>query len=182
MAVTDAIDFSLFAHHNKDRSWNDISYVLLNRIDSVDTFWRVFNTIKEQKVYDDFSLYFMKENIKPKWEDPRNISGGCLSYKINTTSLNEIHDLFLHTCIQCAENKIIEFDDIVNGVNVIVKSRHIIIKLWLSEIKNKVSLTKEFIQHIGIENIKKGIRQAHRSNIKRDIRKNTFYRYRSHNA
>jgi hypothetical protein len=121
----------------------------------------------------------MKDRILPKWEHPQNKNGGCLSYRINITDLDIIHSLFTNLCIKYISNTITEdkLSEYLNGLSFIVKKKHIIVKLWFKKMNKVMKLTDSFQELIGNKNFEKGIRQEHRSNIKRDYRKNTVYRY-----
>tara|TARA_B110000285_G_scaffold158816_1_gene177211 strand:+ start:2759 stop:3157 length:399 start_codon:yes stop_codon:yes gene_type:complete len=117
----------------------------------------------------------MKKDIKPKWEHPENKKGGCLSYKMETKCKVEIHRVFLDICAQFVNESISDKDEFINGISLVIKKNHIILKLWLKEVNFPIVFSEDFKKNIGVKNIQKGIKQAHQSNIKRDYRKNTVY-------
>jgi len=170
-------EYSLYAHHQKDRTWNEKSYLELCTVDDTDTFWKLMNTIENQKLYETFSLFFMKHKIKPVWEDPQNKNGGCWSFKITPDNSEHTHDIWVNTCIKCISKEIIESSENVNGVSIIPKDTHIIIKVWVKN-SNRCEFKKEFSELL---RSKRGIYQPHQANIKKDMRKNTIYQYRRRN-
>ena len=171
--------YSLYAHHNNDRSWNDRSYLRIYQIDTVDSFWKIMNTIDHDNICSSFQLFLMKNKIKPKWEDPENKSGGCWSYKIKYKNKEDIHDAFVKISIGFICNTLLrEKNNNINGINIIVKQQHFIIKLWLKTMTKTLPLSQYIISVLGEKTIQRGISQIHKSNIKRDFRKKTFYQYK----
>jgi hypothetical protein len=69
----------------------------------------------------------MKNNIKPVWEDPNNIKGGCWSYKIIDSMASELwEDLsVLLVCDELLQNTI------ALGLSIAMKKNNTcVIKIW----------------------------------------------------
>jgi hypothetical protein len=128
--------WTLYLHLPGDNDWTTSSYKIIKTTNTLKQLFNIFNSIP-----DTFSkygiLFFMRENIKPIWEDPHNRNGGCISFKIEH---DNIHDIFKQLCYSVATNTFFEEDEFmtyVNGVTISPKRNFYIIKLWLNNKKNK---------------------------------------------
>lgn len=79
--------WSLYHHHTADKDWNFDSYHLLTCMSSAEEFWAVQ---KELASYLAGGMFFlMREHVFPCWDDPNNISGGCISVKVPMTDITQ---------------------------------------------------------------------------------------------
>jgi hypothetical protein len=82
-------------------------------------------------------FFLMREHIFPAWDDPCNISGGCVCLKIPKS----IVETFWHAvCANLLGETLVkeayrDTDCIVNGVSISPKNFFCIIKIWLSNDK-----------------------------------------------
>jgi translation initiation factor 4E len=77
-------------------------------------------------------LYFMKNNIKPIWEDVNNRRGGCFSYQIPS---NVVADVWTRLCFALTGNTLSDNSQCmatINGITVSPKKKFCIIKIWMS--------------------------------------------------
>lgn len=80
-----------------------------------------------------YSVYMMKENIKPTWEDPNNQNGETCSINVGTSNFV---DSWIYMCWAITGESLFtnyEFMKYVNGISMDIKKGDVFIKLWLSE-------------------------------------------------
>ena len=73
--------WTLWAHLPHDTDWSVNSYINLFTVSTVEETIALVETLPETLVKN-CMLFFMREGIKPTWEDPKNRKGGCFSYKV----------------------------------------------------------------------------------------------------
>lgn len=55
-------------------------------MNTVQTFWQVFNNTPFSTLAIRDSLHMFKKGVKPLWEDPRNARGGCWTFRVPKNS------------------------------------------------------------------------------------------------
>ena len=93
--------WDLYYHLPTDSKWDLASYtVILGDIQSAEQVIAINNAIPEEIVANSM-LFLMRSGITPMWEDKRNRSGGCFSYKILNKQVYEIwKQLSTQRCMQ----------------------------------------------------------------------------------
>jgi len=123
--------WDLYYHLPTDSKWDLASYtVILGDIHSAEHVIAINNAIPEEIVTNSM-LFLMRNGITPMWEDKKNRSGGCFSYKISNKQVYEIWKNLIYLC--CGEtlcNKK-EFSRHINGITISPKKNFCIIKIWL---------------------------------------------------
>ena len=76
-------------------------------------------------------LFVMREGITPMWEDPKNRSGGCFSYKIVNKQVYEVWTTLFY--LLCGESLCVDpkLNKHINGITISPKKNFCIIKIWL---------------------------------------------------
>ena len=77
--------WTLWFHNQYDNNWTLDSYKKIYSVNNISSFWQLFNN------YNDISngmYFFMKNKIKPTYEDKHNKNGGYWSIKINNLCYN----------------------------------------------------------------------------------------------
>ena len=94
-------------------------------------------------------LFLMRNDIYPLWEDPENIEGCCVSFKIPSKDLVKTWNECILKII-CEEiHKNSENFNELNGISISPKKEFNILKLWLrSNIKKYTEMFHEFGLHI----------------------------------
>ena len=128
--------WTLWFHSATADDWSLESYTKIYEIKSIIDFWRVFNN--------HYSLYggmyfFMKNDIKPVYEDSKNKDGGYWSIKI---SINDSFRIWKLLCLDLLGNSITK-KEIVNGVSICKKKKFFILKIWIKDVKYKDLLNIE---------------------------------------
>lgn len=133
--------WNVYFHDPFDIDWTVKSYVRLSSVSSVEEFWANMNHMK-QNVYKGI-FFIMREYVFPCWDDPNNITGGCLSIKILKDHLPEFWE---DLCIKLLGETLIKEEmrehwNLVNGISTSPKKHFCIIKIWL---KNDTLANKDY--------------------------------------
>ena len=77
-------------------------------------------------------LFVMRNGITPLWEDPKNRSGGCFSFKVINKYVPNIWKSLL--CALCGETLMqdIKKNNFINGITISPKKNFCVIKIWMS--------------------------------------------------
>ena len=74
--------WDLYYHLPNDNNWNLLSYkVIMKNIDNVEAV-NALNENIDDNIIKNIMLFVMRNGITPLWEDPKNRSGGCFSFKV----------------------------------------------------------------------------------------------------
>ena len=123
--------WDLYYHLPHDKSWDLSSYkTIANNIDTVEKAVGVNEHLTEHIVK--YSMLFaMRSGITPMWEDPKNRSGGCFSFKVLNKQVFEVWKaLFYAACGETVFAKK-EHNKHVNGITVSPKRNFCIVKVWM---------------------------------------------------
>lgn len=122
--------FTLYYHKLYDNDWSLNSYKQIYSFNNIAHFWMLFNnTICLHN-----GMYFlMRNNIKPIYEDKKNINGGYWSLKIPEKN---IHQLWLNIVLDFVGNNL-SSKNIINGLSISFKKKFYIIKIWIKNKKYK---------------------------------------------
>jgi hypothetical protein len=124
--------WNIWFHSITDKNWGINSYELLYTIETYYDLYFV-DKILNNDIYTKGMFFFMKEGILPTWEDPNNIKGGCISYKINYNNIhNDLNFILINTLIN---NFYMEdtLNENINGISISPKKTFNICKIWLKE-------------------------------------------------
>lgn len=119
----------VWSHYSHDINWNLSSYTPLMTVSCVEELVQLMNHFPE-KVVTSSMLFFMREGVTPMWEDARNRSGGCFSYKVGTS---DVKRCFARSCYGAAGETIGDatFSAKVTGVSVSPKKGFSVLKIWM---------------------------------------------------
>ena len=73
---------------NHDIDWSLKSYKKIHKVNSIEEVVVLMNTLPE-KMVKNCMLFFMREDIKPMWEDGKNKDGGSFSYKVSNKNIEK---------------------------------------------------------------------------------------------
>lgn len=130
--------WSLYAHlpHNSD--WSLESYKLIMTIETLEQLVSLLSYIPEN-VVKTCMLFFMRNQIKPVWEDDANLSGGSFSFKVQN---KQVVETWNKMCYVIASENMTSNENImgkINGITISPKKQFCIIKIWMSDCDNKES-------------------------------------------
>jgi hypothetical protein len=139
--------WTLYFHEPSDSSWTMSSYLRLDQISSIESFWQVHEGVR--KYLSRGMFFLMREHVFPCWDDPNNIRGGCISIKVLKEDLESFWEQVVirmlgdrlilppkqDSCRQHGSN--LNFEEplwtYVNGVSTSPKRFFCICKIWLKE-------------------------------------------------
>jgi hypothetical protein len=128
--------WSLWAHLPHDTDWSINSYKKVYTTTTVEETIAITETLPPILVQN-CMLFWMREGIKPTWEDPKNRAGGCFSYKvINKTVYDSWKELTYFT-LGNTLSKQSSFVDKVTGFTISPKKNFCIIKIWMADCANQ---------------------------------------------
>ena len=128
--------WTLWAHLPHDTDWSIDSYKKILTFDTVETTIAITETMPEVLVKN-CMLFIMKEGIKPTWEDPKNRSGGCFSYKISNKNVYEVWRDITYVLVGGTISPAQSFVTNVTGITISPKKNFCIIKIWMANCDNQ---------------------------------------------
>ncbi|KAH8402864.1 hypothetical protein KR222_008097, partial [Zaprionus bogoriensis] len=84
-----------YLENDRTKPWKDMLNEI-TQIDSIETFWSLYYTIKtpsELKIGSDY--YMFKQGIQPMWEDEANIKGGRWLFTVSKSSKDALDRIWL---------------------------------------------------------------------------------------
>jgi translation initiation factor 4E len=135
-----ANNWDVWIHYIKD-NWKIDGYKKIFTISSIEDFWILNNNIHilsgAHDSLNNLQIYFMKEGIKPIWEDQLNRNGGCWSLKLNNIdSFTAWVNLGIYMIGNTIINESFEKLQNINGLSFSQKNNtSSIIKLWTENSK-----------------------------------------------
>jgi hypothetical protein len=123
--------WDLYYHLPHDKNWELSGYtIIMSSIDTAENVISLNETINEN-VVKNCMLFVMRSGITPLWEDPKNRSGGCFSYKVINKQVPEIWKTLLY--LLCGETLCVDPQNNkhINGITISPKKNFCIIKIWL---------------------------------------------------
>ena len=127
--------WKLYYHLPQNNNWNIESYiVILGDIDDAEKVVYLTRKVNEN-IVKNCMLFLMRDDISPTWEDPKNRTGGCFSFKVVNKYVGEVwRNLFFMVCGETLMKKR-ENSHHVNGLTVSPKKNFCIVKVWLDTIQ-----------------------------------------------
>jgi translation initiation factor 4E len=159
--------YTLWYHNPNEDNWKTDSYHEILSFQTVEEFWIMTKHIKPHMI--EFGMFFlMQDGVAPVWEDPQNINGGVLSWKVE----NKIaFKYWTETVIHFISNNLLinqDTNSIINGVCISPKRNFNIIKIWINKVIDytqfKYSKTLTMAEN-------KAIYKSHINNIQKDSQK-----------
>jgi len=131
-----ANSWTIWAHLPHDTDWSINSYKEIYTFDTVEDSIAITETLPDVLVKN-CMLFLMKKGIKPIWEDPKNRSGGCFSYKIANKNVYEVWKELSYVLVGSSISKENAFCSNVNGITISPKKNFCIIKIWTANCNNQ---------------------------------------------
>ena len=78
--------YTLWFHNPNDINWKIDSYHKILTFSTAEEYWSMIKFLP-QKIIEKGMLFLMIDGIEPTWEDKHNMSGGCISFKINNNEI-----------------------------------------------------------------------------------------------
>jgi hypothetical protein len=129
-------DWILWAHLPQDPDWTLNSYKILGKVTTIEQTACVMKSLHSHLVKN-CMLFFMRDGVKPNWEDVQNRKGGCFSYKVLDKN---IFDTWVRLSFVVAGNSISPnqpFNSKITGITISPKKKFCIIKIWMTDCSNQ---------------------------------------------
>tara|TARA_B100001093_G_C26710784_1_gene963327 strand:+ start:78 stop:644 length:567 start_codon:yes stop_codon:yes gene_type:complete len=174
--MTDKLNstWTLWYHNATDKNWDLNSYKNIYEFNTIESFWKLINTIdKHYSNYGNDMLFLMRKKkekyIYPMWEDKENKNGGYWSFKIDKSELN---DIWNHIMILLIGENILNDKELnnkmINGISISPKKNNCILKIWNKKNDYKEISILNKIDKLDYENV---LYKSHNDNIKQDLDK-----------
>ena len=128
--------WTLWAHLPHNTDWSITSYIPIATFTTVEDTLAVTETLPAVLV-ENCMLFIMKEGIRPTWEDPKNRSGGCFSYKISNKNVYKVWKDLTYVVAGGSISKNLGFVKCVTGITISPKKNFCIIKIWMADCNNQ---------------------------------------------
>ena len=128
--------WTLWAHLPHDTDWSIKSYKQIFTVSNVEETIAITETLPPILVQN-CMLFWMREGIKPTWEDPKNRNGGCFSYKVVNKTVYESWKELTYSILGNTISKQMSFVDKVTGITISPKKNFCIIKIWMTDCANQ---------------------------------------------
>lgn len=116
--------------HNSIKDWTIKGYTKLLNISNLEEYLYFLNNYNLLGGINSNHFFFMRDNIKPIWEDPLNKNGGCISIKVEINKVEETWDILCTYIISESINDSLN----INGISICIKNpNYSIIQIWLKE-------------------------------------------------
>lgn len=128
--------WTLWAHLPHDTDWSITSYKKIFTVSNVEETIAITETLPPILVQN-CMLFWMREGIKPTWEDPKNRNGGCFSYKVVNKTVYDSWKELTYCTLGNTVSKQLSFVDKVTGITISPKKNFCIIKIWMADCSNQ---------------------------------------------
>jgi Eukaryotic initiation factor 4E len=78
---------------------------LVEEVPDIAFFYRIFNNVPWESVKAKESIHFFRAGVKPLWEDPENVDGGCLVIKVRKGDSKAIR-AWEEICLMCCGGQV----------------------------------------------------------------------------
>lgn len=123
--------WTLWAHLPHDTNWTFESYIKILTFNTMQEVIMLIESLPNE-IITNCMLFIMRDGIKPMWEDPKNVKGGCFSYKINNKTAVSIWKNLSYSLVGETLTENINVKKVINGITISPKKNFCIIKIWLS--------------------------------------------------
>ena len=119
-------EWTLYYHNPTSNDWTMNSYMCVGTFRTIGDFSAYYKALDFEHNHQGM-FFLMRGNIKPTWEDPKNIKGGCWSFKI---SLEHFFTVWKELSMLMVGESLSTQPLLINGISMSPKRGFCIIKLW----------------------------------------------------
>ena len=131
--------WTLWAHLPQDPDWTPKSYKPIVTFTTIEEVITVISVLPDAMVKN-CMLFIMRDGVMPMWEDPKNRSGGCFSYKVSNKNVCDVWRDLTYTLVGDSISTNMQFTNAVTGITISPKKNFCIIKIWQMSMSMKASL------------------------------------------
>jgi hypothetical protein len=150
-------EWTFYFHDPNNSNWEISSYIVVEKIKTVNEWIQVFHSFKN--VWNKGMFFLMKETIQPIWEHEYNKNGGCMSFKLWKT---EVNDCWLDLTGKLITNSLLKegSSDKISGISISPKRNYCIVRIWLVD----SVLSDAGLYNIAVPSYSKIIYKSHSDN------------------
>ncbi len=127
-------NWNIWVHYEKD-NWKVSGFKQISQIKTVSEFWKFYNNWDKTGGVTAKHFFLMREDVTPVWEDPKNINGGCWSFKVQEESADELWE-DLSTYLVCNQLCPTIPSEIMGLSICLKKNNNTVVKIWNTKSKN----------------------------------------------
>ena len=127
--------WNVWYHHTKD-NWTIDGYKKIYKIENGVDFWKLYNNWESLGGVTAKHFFLMKNDVKPVWEDPINMKGGCWSYKILDSMAAELWE---DLSVLIVSNELVQGTTSLGLSITLKKNNTCVVKIWNDD-SNKNSI------------------------------------------
>ena len=128
--------WTLWAHLPHDIDWSINSYKKIHTSMYLEELITLIESLPDILIKN-CMLFFMRDGIKPLWEEPQNRNGGCFSYKVIDKNISFTWKNLCYIVSGQSISKNKGFVEKLNGITISPKKKFCIIKIWMSDCDNQ---------------------------------------------
>ncbi len=122
--------WTVWAHDKEDENFTKSSYKKCYTITTIEDMWRFFNNIQD---FSRHQLYFMRNNIQPKYECPENKNGGSCSVCVQHSG--QVKNVLESCIVRLISEQFLpaRYCHQITGLYMAPKLHGALIKLWFTD-------------------------------------------------
>lgn len=132
----------LYFHDKNNKDWSLKSYEVKYSFSTVEEMWSLFNSM--HSVSQDM-FFLMRDGHPPLWEDPMNINGGALSFKIYNKNVDTF---WLTACLLMVGETICDDSTQIVGISGSPKLKNQTVRIWYKDATKLESIEKTLNQEL----------------------------------
>jgi hypothetical protein len=150
-------EWTFYFHDPNNSNWEISSYIVVEKIKTVNEWIQVFHSFKN--VWNKGMFFLMKETIQPIWEHEYNKNGGCMSFKLWKT---EVNDCWLDLTGKLITHSLLKegSSDKISGISISPKRNYCIVRIWLVD----SALSDAGLYNIAVPSYSKMMYKSHSDN------------------
>lgn len=140
--------YKLYFHKVNDSNWDLDSYMHISNIKEKNDLYYLYKRVEN---YTSGMFFLMNENVKPIYEDKKNINGGVWTFKMPKKECNKF---WKNICLIYCNNKLTnkeEDSELITGISISPKINNCIFKIWISR-SVKVDILRNNIKFLELKN------------------------------
>jgi len=127
--------WNLYWHPRDSTEWSLSAYQKKYQIQTISKFWCLYNNLRT--VANDM-FFLMRDGHPPLWEDPTNINGGALSFRIHN---KDVDNFWLIASMLLIGETVCDCPEEIVGLSVSPKLRNTTIRVWYRDTTKLPTIT-----------------------------------------
>lgn len=140
----------LWAHLPHDTDWTLKSYKKIITFSTMEEIIALYQALPD-KLVKNCMLFLMRDGITPTWEDEKNRSGGCFSFKISNKTVSSVWKRLSYVLMGETISNDVKLLQASNGITISPKKSFCIIKIWMANCKHQNPATLSSIPGLTIQ-------------------------------